>query len=153
MSRPWRKKKRHAPVRVTPWLFLIQPEMLPGAFRVQPLRPDPRLLPNVILEGMCKAVHSAKELIEKQRQAGAEIAGTKAMATTVEHMLNLTFAGIVPVEVITIDEMYDRAERGDFDLHVLEDRHIQLTNHRLAKLQGVKNHGHQETQAQDPARL
>lgn len=115
--------------------------------------PDPRRLPNVILESVCKAAHSAKLLIEAQRQAGAELAGVKAIATTVEFMLNTAFAGIVTAEVITIEEMYDRAERGDFDLHVLEDRHIQLTNHRLAKLQGVKNHGRQETQTQDSARL
>jgi len=145
-----RKKKRGTAA----WLFLIQPDLLPGSFRIQPLRPDPRLLPNVILEGICKAVNSAKALVEKQREAGAEIAGVGALATTVAHMLDVVLGGLVPVEVITMEEMFARAQRGDFGLRVLQETEVQKTNHRLAKIQNVRRlHGCEETKASAAAGL
>lgn len=119
----------------TSWIFILKPEILPGQFTIQLFRPDPRAVPNIILKEACRAFADASALLSTMLSVGLDGDTQKLFARLIEQRLTTRFAGIVPVEVLTWEELFQRAEKGEFRMRLMHPREMAGMTKRCRSLQ------------------
>lgn len=100
----------------TSWIFILKEGMLPGQFFIQPFRPSPRELPEIIMEEAFVAFQWASSLYEMYQSAGLIRRSVNTYAGLCAQCLTRRFGCEVDIQVIPYEEFLNRAERGEFDI-------------------------------------